>query len=184
MPTHLIQFILDGGRVVWNNPRLVVHAGINDPNQADYDHKRRSCLNNGAKMIRYFDMEEDVASGAEACYPGALPGGGTDATFTPEGFESGKGMARGHLIAKELGGSGSDGRNIVALYQNKVNSSAMWHGVEKVVQAWVEEGQDVYYRVVPEFKNNDPGNNPVPTHVRIIVAANRGAITARIENRK
>ncbi|MEV6602475.1 hypothetical protein AB0M36_37340 [Actinoplanes sp. NPDC051346] len=67
-------------------------------------------------MINYFPMQNDVATGAEACYPGVLPPTGTDASFTPEGYEPGKGMARGHLIAKELGGSGSDGRNIVALY--------------------------------------------------------------------
>ncbi|MDR7273969.1 RHS repeat-associated core domain-containing protein [Catenuloplanes atrovinosus] len=185
--TPLVQEFIDlAGRVHYNNHRIVATDGRNDPNVAAYDQQRNRCLNqNGGagSWINYSPMKAGVASGAEACYEnGKIPPGGSRATFKPRGFVTGAGMARGHLIARELGGSGTDGRNVVALYQDKVNNSAMWHGTEQVVRQWVRSGDTVYYRVEPEFLNNDPLNHPVPTFVNIVAASKRGTVFIRIEN--
>ncbi|MDP9796435.1 RHS repeat-associated protein [Catenuloplanes nepalensis] len=180
------EFIDAAGKVHYDNERVVATDGRNDPNLAAYDKNRDRCLTSrsASSLPTYYPLRGGVASAAEACYKGGYIPEGTAAKFTPRGYRSGNGMARGHLIANTLGGSGTDPRNIVAIYQNRVNSSAMWHGTEQVVRSWVQSGETVYYRVQPEFRNNDPRGYPVPTFINIVVASKRGSVYIRIENKR
>ncbi|WP_176138389.1 DNA/RNA non-specific endonuclease, partial [Mycobacterium sp. D16R24] len=88
----------------------------------------------------------------------------------PPGFLGGAaGQARGHLLAKVLGGSGTESRNIVALIGNPVNAPAM-RGFEAVVQAAVESGRTVDYVVTPLYK----GNELMPAAVQIVATSSEG----------
>lgn len=88
----------------------------------------------------------------------------------PPGFLGGAaGQARGHLLAKVLGGSGTEGANIVALIQNPVNAPAM-RGFESVVQAAVESGRTVDYVVTPLYK----GSELMPAAVQIVATSSEG----------
>lgn len=88
----------------------------------------------------------------------------------PPGFLGGAaGQARGHLLAKVLGGSGTESRNIVALIGNPVNAPAM-RGFEAVVQGAVESGKTVDYVVTPLYK----GDELMPAAVQIVATSSEG----------
>jgi hypothetical protein len=81
----------------------------------------------------------------------------------PPGFEGGpSNHARGHLLGRQLGGSGHVDSNLVTLFQNPVNTPIM-SGIEAQVRAAVEAGETVRYRVTPIYD----GDNPIPTQIRI-----------------
>jgi RHS repeat-associated protein len=177
-------WVVEIGRAFLND-RLHIWDGQNDPDAGDYKKDREDCQNgnwNAAQPINYFELDDrNRATGADACYQGSVPPGGSEATYTPPGYKEKIGMARGHLIAKSLGGDGAEPRNIVPLWQDKVNTSAMYYGVEKVVKRWIDGGATVYYRVEPVYS----GKDPVPVYLRIIVVSDSGPpIVARIDNRK
>jgi len=91
-------------------------------------------------------------------------------SIRPPGFLGGAaGQARGHLLAKVLGGSGTEGRNIVALIQNPVNAPAM-RGFESAVQTAVESGRTVDYVVTPLYK----GDELMPAAVQIVATSSEG----------
>jgi RHS repeat-associated protein len=80
--------------------------------------------------------------------------------------------ARGHLLARKLGGpgSGENGyRNLVTLTQNPVNTPVM-RGLEKEVYNAVAKGENVQYSVVPVYE----GTNPVPIRLDISAHGDRG----------
>ncbi|MEV6303420.1 RHS repeat-associated core domain-containing protein [Actinoplanes sp. NPDC051861] len=180
------------GRVDYENWRHNVWDGANDPEADDYDEERRNCRDGGwdpNDPIRYQDLEQGAyengnktyrATGAEACYQDKHIPKGSPASYEPPGFVKNDGMAAGHLIANSLGGSGKDPRNLVPIYQNMVNSSAMYHGVEKVVKKWIDSGQTVYYRVEPYY---GPGSN-IPIYLRVVVAGDQGTLIFGIINKK
>lgn len=58
--------------------------------------------------------------------------------------------SRGHLLARMLGGSGSDRRNLVTMYQLDTNSPVM-RDFETAVYNAVEAGEVVNYRVTPLY---------------------------------
>ena len=93
---------------------------------------------------------------------------GTDASryIYPPGFNGGgpgsSGHARGHLLAKQLGGSGRDPRNLVTLFQNGPNSPEM-RNYETSVRRAVESGEIVFYKVTPIYNSN----NLIPTGITI-----------------
>jgi hypothetical protein len=95
-----------------------------------------------AKLIRPLPKGEYAAGGIR-------PAG-----FPPEGTKTKHLFARGHLIARTLGGAGTgeDGRkNLVTLYQNPVNTPIMY-GFEFRIRAAVEAGEVVEYTVKPVYK--------------------------------
>lgn len=100
------------------------------------------------------------ATGIEATIDSTMIGTGTKANSSiyPPGFEGGgpgsAGHARGHLLGKQLGGSGDDPRNLVTLYQNPVNSPIM-RDYETSVRTVVENGEAVNYKVTPIYKGDD-----------------------------
>ncbi|GAA0932085.1 hypothetical protein GCM10009558_045170 [Virgisporangium aurantiacum] len=183
-----VLWIVEAGKA-GRNWRLSVYDGSSDPEQSVYAGRRSGCLNGtwSGDPIRYMPLERSIAggpgraTGAEACYQGAIPPTGTKAgSYDPPGFVGSKGIARGHLIGRELGGNGSDPRNLVPLWQNQVNSSSMYHGVEKQVHDKVVSGETVYYRVEPVYD----GPNPFPRLLKIVVATNEGTLVFIIENKK
>ncbi|MCP4544346.1 MAG: hypothetical protein GY832_45120, partial [Chloroflexi bacterium] len=79
------------------------------------------------------------------------PGTSANQSIRPPGFGGGAaGHARGHLIAKMLGGSGKIPENLVTLIQNPVNSPVM-RGFEFQVYNAVARGETVFYQVAPIY---------------------------------
>ena len=103
------------------------------------------------------------------------------ASIKPAGFGGqAQGHARGHLFGNQLGGSGSDPRNLVTIYQNPVNHPVM-SSIEANVRKAVEGGQIVKYRVKPIYE----GNNLIPSGITIQAQGNDGFnIYQTILNRK
>jgi hypothetical protein len=85
---------------------------------------------------------------------------GSDAGPNPPGWRSG--MDRGHLLARSLGGSGSDLRNLVSLYKtpNQIIMRAIEDQISEMVQG---QGATVFYSATPSYN----GANPIPTQVEI-----------------
>ncbi|WP_416172388.1 DNA/RNA non-specific endonuclease [Allopontixanthobacter sp.] len=85
--------------------------------------------------------------------------------FIPPGW-SGNGTlfneARGHLLGRQLGGSGDLAENLVTLQQNPANSPFM-RGFENQVRGAVEGGQTVRYSSTPIYN----GSNLVPRGVTL-----------------
>ena len=64
----------------------------------------------------------------------------TSTKVNPVGFEGQvSGHARGHLLGKQLGGSGTDKRNLVTIFQNPVNHPVM-SSIESQFRRAVENG--------------------------------------------
>lgn len=94
------------------------------------------------------------ATAANALITKNMIGKGTSANpnIRPAGFRSGRaGHARGHLIGRQLGGSGDTMKNLVTLYQNPVNTPYMTR-YENEVRDVAESGTPVRYRVTPIYK--------------------------------
>lgn len=84
---------------------------------------------------------------------------GTKAEYNikPTGFISGNAPynhSRGHLIGKQLGGSGTDRRNLMTIYQYPVNSPDMTN-YENAIRRSLLDGDKVRYRVTPIFEGDD-----------------------------
>ncbi len=99
---------------------------------------------------------------------------GTPAQFpidwdhVPVGYGASRlGHHRGHLLARELGGDGTDLRNLVPLYA-KVNSRTM-RGYEDALAKRVKTGETIYYQVTPHYS----GENPVPDYLDLRWVGNR-----------
>ena len=107
--------------------------------------------------IRYGSLDYlGRATAANALITKRMIGTGTSANqeLRPKGFISGKqGHSRGHLIGKQLGGSGNTMKNLVTLYQNPVNTPYMTK-YENEVREVVESGNPVRYRVTPVYTKN------------------------------
>jgi RHS repeat-associated protein len=150
-----------------------------------YPATRDDCAK-GASMVYYQPLDQyDRATGVQACInkgdfeyvdgetgeiKGDSPGSeilGTPVPrpqrdypeLDPPGMR--KGMNRGHLLANQLGGTGLDRRNLVALYGTP-NRSQM-RKVENKVSAMVQAGQTVYYQVSAHYT----GRNGAPDYLSI-----------------
>ncbi|EIU08018.1 hypothetical protein MA5S0921_3469 [Mycobacteroides abscessus 5S-0921] len=88
---------------------------------------------------------------------------------TPPGWIPDNGLARGHMLAKVLGGSGTESRNIVSIIQNPVNSPVM-RDFEMSVANAVKGGQAVDYAVTPLYR----GAAEMPEAVQIIAKGSDG----------
>jgi DNA/RNA non-specific endonuclease/Bacterial TSP3 repeat len=112
------------------------------------------------------------ASGASATITREMLDTGTDAaqSIRPPGFGGqAAGQARGHLIARMLGGTGRDARNLVTLYQNPVNSPIMRDFEQQIYNA-VESGQTVKYTVEPIYR----GTEAIPRAVTLRATGSGG----------
>ncbi|MFK3729245.1 DNRLRE domain-containing protein [Streptomyces sp. NPDC088090] len=81
-------------------------------------------------------------------------------TVTP-GFKSGQDMNRGHLLGNQLGGSGTEMRNLVSLYATP--NQRVMAPYENQVADMVAKGQTVYYEVTANYT----GMNAVPDSLTI-----------------
>src|SRR6185295_10813882 len=111
-------------------------------------------------------------TGARATLTRETMAGGTRASqdIVPPGFEGGAaGQARGHLLGRQLGGSGTDARNLVTLYQNGPNTPVMRH-FENQIRKAVEGGEVVNYKATPIYR----GTDPVPVGVTMEAHGDRG----------
>lgn len=112
------------------------------------------------------------ATGASATITREMLGTGTRASSSirPPGYAGRPaGHARGHLIARLLGGSGTDARNLVTLYQNPANSPVM-RGFEQQVANAVRGGQVVRYEAVPIYR----GTEAIPRAVTLRATGDGG----------
>jgi hypothetical protein len=106
-------------------------------------------------------------TGVQATITQDMIGTGTAAnpSIIPPGW-SGNGTlfneARGHLLGRQLGGSGDLAENLVTLQQNPVNSPIM-RGFENQVRGAVESGQVVRYSSTPIYN----GTNLVPRGITL-----------------
>jgi hypothetical protein len=100
-------------------------------------------------------------------------GSPADPEIRPPGFADlpARNRARGHLLGRQLGGSGDLAANLVALYQTRANSPVM-RDYETAVAEAVEAGETVRYAVRPVY----PGRaaNGAPSAIRITATGNRG----------
>ncbi|HTJ67423.1 MAG TPA: DNA/RNA non-specific endonuclease [Actinospica sp.] len=77
-----------------------------------------------------------------------------DPDIRPPGFAGGMpngDHARGHLLGKQLGGSGDEGKNLVTLYQNPVNTPIMSKFERQVRLAVEKGGETVEYTATPHY---------------------------------
>lgn len=107
-------------------------------------------------------------------------GSTADSAIRPPGFEGGaRNHSRGHLLARMLGGSGAEERNLVTLYQQDTNSPVM-SDFERQVYLAVDAGEVVNYRVTPIYEDG----RLMPTSIALQAKGSDGLdISVTIVNR-
>jgi hypothetical protein len=118
------------------------------------------------------------ATGINATVTTPMLGTGTRARPNPPGWSGHSddhNEARSHLLAKVLGGSGTDRRNLVTLTHNGANTPQM-RDFELGVARRVRAGEVVEYSATPLYR---PGVLP-PSHLLLTAYGSRGAPIARI----
>jgi DNA/RNA non-specific endonuclease len=100
-------------------------------------------------------------------------GSAADPDIRPPGLDElpARNRARGHLLGRQLGGSGDLPANLVALYQTRANSPVM-RDYESAVAEAVRAGEVVRYSVRPRYPS--PSFNGPPTAIRITAVGDRG----------
>ncbi|MBL1230338.1 DNA/RNA non-specific endonuclease [Enterococcus sp. BWB1-3] len=110
--------------------------------------------------ITYHELDSlGRATGAEALLKPEMVNTGTSAKqeIRPPGFISGKepyNHSRGHLIGRQMGGTGDDARNLTTLYQTPVNTPYMTK-YENQVRKAMDDGETIRYRVTPIYEGSD-----------------------------
>ena len=100
-------------------------------------------------------------------------GSAADPSIRPPGFDRlpARNHARGHLLGRQLGGSGDLTANLVALYQTRANSPVM-RDYETMVAEAVRAGETVRYAVRPVYPSRTA--NGAPSAIRITATGDRG----------
>jgi DNA/RNA non-specific endonuclease len=100
-------------------------------------------------------------------------GSAADQDIRPPGYDRlpARNRARGHLLGRQLGGSGAVAANLVALYQTRANSPVM-RDYETLVAEAVQAGETVRYTVRPRYPS--PTHNGAPSAIRITASGDRG----------
>lgn len=116
-------------------------------------------LKNSAKgWIDYHPLDSlGRATGADALLKPDMVNTGTSANqdIRPPGFISGDANhSRGHLIGRQMGGTGDDARNLTTLYQNPVNTPFMTK-YENQIRKALDTGETIRYRVTPIYEGNE-----------------------------
>ena len=96
-----------------------------------------------------------------------------DESIRPPGFDQlpSRNRARGHLLGRQLGGSGEVASNLVALYQSRANSPVM-RDYETMVADAVRGGETVRYEVRPLYAS--PSDRGAPRSVRLRAVGDHG----------
>jgi len=100
-------------------------------------------------------------------------GSAADSSIRPPGFDQlpARNRARGHLLGRQLGGSGDLAANLVALYQTRANSPVM-RDYENAVAEAVQAGETVRYAVRPLYPSRT--SKGAPSAIRITANGDRG----------
>jgi hypothetical protein len=135
-----------------------------DPWAPPLPDRRNECGDQGPGFRAYGALDGDRATGAWARIVEAMIGTGTSAkeSIHPPGWEPN--LHRGHLLGKQLGGTGEFLDNLVTMYPHP-NSQTM-QSYEGEVRTIVESCQPVAYAVTPQYLNT--GSLPV---TRILIDA-------------
>jgi hypothetical protein len=100
-------------------------------------------------------------------------GSAADPAIRPPGFDRlpARNRARGHLLGRQLGGSGDLEANLVAMYQTRANTPVM-RDYETTVAEAVQAGETVRYAVRPVYASRT--SNGAPSAVRLTASGDRG----------
>jgi DNA/RNA non-specific endonuclease len=100
-------------------------------------------------------------------------GSAADSKIRPPGYDRlpARNRSRGHLLGRQLGGSGEVASNLVALYQRRANSPVM-RDYETAVAEAVEHGETIRYRVRLTYPG--PTFKGPPKALRITATGNHG----------
>jgi hypothetical protein len=100
-------------------------------------------------------------------------GSPADPDIRPPGYDRlpARNRSRGHLLGRQLGGSGAVAANLVALYQTRANSPVM-RDYESAVAEAVQAGETVRYTVRPLYPSRT--HNGAPSAIRITASGDRG----------
>jgi DNA-entry nuclease len=96
-----------------------------------------------------------------------------DQSIRPPGLAElpSRNRARGHLLGRQLGGSGQVSSNLVAMYQSRANSPVM-RDYETMVADAVQAGETVRYEVRPLYQSASARG--APRAIRIRAVGSRG----------
>jgi DNA-entry nuclease len=96
-----------------------------------------------------------------------------DESIRPPGLAAlpSRNHARGHLLGRQLGGSGQVPSNLIAMYQSRANSPVM-RDYETMVAEAARAGETIHYEVRPLYRA--PSDRGAPSAVRIRASGSRG----------
>jgi hypothetical protein len=172
-PVDNIKVLAQGGEKAladaWNRAIAgAKSAASSTPDAAkDVASTGESAANTAARgHVNYGELDAlGRPTGVTATITQGMIGTGTEASrsIRPPGFQGGAAnQARGHLLGRQLGGSGTEPRNLVTLEQRPANTPVM-STYEGRVRAAVESGQTVQYASRPIYD----GTNPVPRAITL-----------------
>jgi hypothetical protein len=100
-------------------------------------------------------------------------GSAADPDIRPPGLDQlpARNRARGHLLGRQLGGTGELPANLVALYQTRANTPVM-RDYESAVAEAVRAGETVRYTVRPRYPSDT--FKGAPSAIRITATGDRG----------
>jgi hypothetical protein len=100
-------------------------------------------------------------------------GSPADPGIRPPGYDRlpARNRSRGHLLGRQLGGSGAVAANLVAMYQTRANSPVM-RDYETFVAEAVRAGETVRYAVRPIYPTSTADG--APSAIRITATGDRG----------
>ncbi len=162
---------------------------------SNWDDQPENCLTGNESWVYYHPLDsQGRATGVTAClsanqidYGGRgrrgqrrateIKGGDTargqgNDNANPAGWQhldGNRGFARGHLLARELGGNGRDRRNLVKMY-TEANTNVMAE-YEARVRHRLNKGERIFYASVPQYD----GDNPVPYAIDLYAIGDRGS---------
>lgn len=155
----------------------------------DATFSKEELKDNKKGWIHYGDLDDyNRPTAANALIKPEMIGTGSSALqeIKPPGFISGldpHNHSRGHLIGKQLGGSGEEAKNLVTLYQNPVNTPYMTK-YENMVRKAADNGETIRYRVTPIYE----GDIGMPTAVQMegkgLSVSTKINFNVTIENKK
>jgi len=134
----------------------------------------------GTSAIRYRELNaEGQALGVNSTLSRSRLGTGTRAYWrrTPPGWRGHDGLARGHLLGRQLGGDGKDARNLVTMTHQGANTPLM-RDFENAVARRVAAGEVVAYGAAPIYGN---GVGP-PAGVLLTVHGPNGSSARYVQN--
>ena len=162
VPNQIQEFFGLGTTTVSQAPEPPQKGNSKEPEELGTASFSAEELKNSQKgWITYHELDsEGRATGADALLKPAMVNTGTtaDQNLRPPGFVSGKepyGHSRGHLIGRQLGGTGDDMRNLTTLYQTPVNAPYMTK-YENQIRSALDKGETVRYRVTPLYEGSEP----------------------------